>query len=88
MSPDYSETLTYYNNRGYERWPKVIVKIQSQSPMRPIVDHDIRNLIMVNANRKVKAELTKKAMAQQQNITSYNAFYNAKYGAKGHISKG
>ncbi|MFH2027754.1 MAG: hypothetical protein ABIJ08_01315, partial [Nanoarchaeota archaeon] len=88
LSPDYSETLTYYNNKGYDRWPKIEIKIQSQSPMRPIVDHNVRSLIMIQANRKVKSELTKKAMATQQNMASYNAFFNAKYGAKGHVTRG
>ena len=68
------------------RLPKPRITIQTSSTMRSLVDKDISDLLRVQYERKVMDQVRKTNMADMQTNTAAAMFYNAKYGAKGHIT--
>jgi hypothetical protein len=80
--------LTYNRGSGGYEYPPVQIKVQTVSPSRPGVDHNLRQLQVRNEHRKIRDQFRKTSMAELQTTTSANMFLASKYGAKKHKVRG
>lgn len=83
IQPDYSGSLEYYNNDGYD-FPRVEVAYQSVSPTRYLVDSISAEMTEQMTNRRVKDYYRKVQMSENQISTSMKMFSDAQTGGKRH----
>ena len=79
--------MTYTPTGRYDRWPNLEVTMSGPSLVRHVVDNDISRLQRQNFNRRLRDVVRKSDMAEMQNQTSWNMFFNAEYGAQRHVDR-